>query len=96
MIVLSVTIKIKEEKIQEAKEFFSSFVAPSQAEEGCLQYELFQGAKDKQVFHFFEKWRDQKALDKHNEQPFLRQFLDRVEDLLAAPAEILFLEKVNP
>jgi quinol monooxygenase YgiN len=49
MKALAVTIRIKKEKIKEAKAFFETFIRPSQSELGCLQYDLFQ-ATDARFF----------------------------------------------
>ena len=41
------------------------------AEEGCLQYELFEDATDENKFILVEKWASQSALEKHDASPHM-------------------------
>lgn len=91
MKVLAVTIRVKKGKAEAAKAFFKTFVDPSRSESGCIQYDLFQSATDEQVFYFFEKWKDEMALEQHGSQPFLSEFKKRYEELLEVPNQLLWL-----
>ncbi len=91
MIILAVKIRSKPNQIENTARLLGSFPAKANQEPGCLQYELFRGAKDPQLFYFFEKWEDQAALDKHNTQGYLKEFHSRFEELLDCPNEVLFL-----
>ena len=91
MIVLAVKIHCRPDKIEETARFLGEFPAKANREPGCLQYELFRGAKDPQLFFFFEKWESQAALDAHNRQSYLKEFHARFTELLDRPNEVLFL-----
>jgi len=91
MIVLAVKIRSKAEKIEETAQFLGKFPEKANQEPGCLQYELLRGARDPQLFFFFEKWEDQTALDRHNTQSYLKEFHTRFDELLECPNEVLFL-----
>lgn len=50
-----------------------ALVAPSRAEAGCLQYDLHQDRHDSHLFYMIEQWRDDAALERHqNTEHFLR------------------------
>jgi len=95
VIVLTVKIRSKKDKIDQTRALLKSFVAPSQAEKGCVQYELFEGAKDSQIFYFFEKWESQAAFELHSQQPFLKKFRELYGELLEQPNELLPLRVVG-
>ena len=95
MKVLAVTIRVKKNKIEEAQNFFRTFVSPSRSEAGCIQYDLFQSSDDPQIFYFFEKWKDDKAFDVHCAQPFLADFQSRYVELLEEPNKLLWLNQLD-
>jgi len=64
-ITKSVTFIAKDGCEDKMKELLSAMVIPSQAEDGCLFYEIFQYEKDKKRFMAVETWRDEEALDGH-------------------------------
>lgn len=51
-------------------------------EEGNLQYQVVELEDEPGSFMIFENWRDQKALDTHMSQDYLKQFLADSEKLL--------------
>jgi quinol monooxygenase YgiN len=73
-----------------------SLVAPSRAEEGCINYDLHRSADDPSLFMFHETWSSREALDKHLSQPFMDAFDERTEGMLAEPEEITFWERLEP
>jgi len=62
-----VTFIAKEGDEAKMKELLSAMVVPSKAEEGCIFYEIFQYADNKQKFMAYESWRDELALDGHKQ-----------------------------
>lgn len=60
-----VTFIAKPDGIQRMKELLSAMVKPSQAEDGCIFYEIFQYENNPQKFMAYESWRDEEALDGH-------------------------------
>ncbi len=95
MKVLAVTIKIRKNKVDEAKRFFKTFVGPSRAEKGCIQYDLFQSSEDPQIFYFFEKWESDLAFEEHSSQSFLKDFKNRYEELLEEPNKRFWLNIIE-
>ena len=89
-IYLTATLSSKPEFTQEVKAFLQHMVVESRKDAGCIQYNLHQGIDDQNVFVFQEIWESKAALDAHNEQPFIREFLELAQTKLqTAPAVFL-------
>lgn len=74
------TIIAKSNEVEFVKSATKSIVEPSNRDEGCIQYELHQDNNDLNTFVFFERWQDQESLDKHNQTPHLKEFIERIKD----------------
>ncbi|RWR03678.1 drug:proton antiporter [[Pantoea] beijingensis] len=75
-------------KADALKKVLTNVLAPSRAEEGCIHYDLYRSIEDGNVFLFHETWKDQAALDHHNQQPHLQKVIVDTESLLKQPAEV--------
>src|SRR5690242_10185599 len=62
-----VTIQVAPGKAGEFAIAFKALQATAQAEEGCEQYELFQGLDDPDKVVLLERWASQALLEKHME-----------------------------
>jgi len=60
-----VTFIAKEGAQAKMKELLSAMVIPSQAEFGCIFYEIFQYENNKRKFMAVETWENEAALDGH-------------------------------
>ncbi|HEX6731862.1 MAG TPA: putative quinol monooxygenase [Pyrinomonadaceae bacterium] len=72
-----------------------AMVAPSRADEGCIDYEVYQSTDDPTVFVFFENWLSREDVDKHLETPHSLTFDRKTEEMLTAPEEIVFLKRIS-
>ena len=70
------------------REELLSLVSHTRSEEGCVRYDLHQGADDPGLFLFYEIWSGRDAWDSHMDQPRLRAFAESAGDLLAGPIDI--------
>ncbi|HEX8494344.1 MAG TPA: putative quinol monooxygenase [Pyrinomonadaceae bacterium] len=82
----------KEDAAEKVRQECLALVAPSRAEEGCINYDLHQSVDDKTHFVFYENWVSREALDKHLEMPHSLRFDERTSGLLAQETEITFWE----
>jgi len=57
--------KDDETSIAKMKELLTAMVKPSQVEDGCIFYEIFQYEGNRRKFMAYESWRDNAALDGH-------------------------------
>lgn len=62
----------------------TGMIAPSCAEDGCIHYSFYQDLNAPDRFFFYEEWRDQNAIDRHNASPHFLAFQPRFRPLLAA------------
>ena len=87
------TIKVKDDKIEEAKSFLSKLAADTLAnEKGTLAYVAHQRKDDPTVFVFYEKYEDDAAFAIHGEN--LKTAGAGFAGILAGAPEIIFLEEV--
>jgi len=76
------TCRVRADRIDEAKEALLSLVAPSQAEPGCILYDLQQDREDETAFAFVEEWVDDAALATHGQSAHVQAARERFPDLL--------------
>jgi quinol monooxygenase YgiN len=57
-----------------------SLTAPTRAEPGSIQYDLYQSTVRKNEFMRFEVWRDPEALELHKASPYLKASFERRKD----------------
>ncbi len=89
------TVVAKPETREELQEILAAQVAPTRAEEGCINYDFHCDANDPCVFVFYENWRTQEDLDEHLAMPHLKPLFDRQGALLARPVDIRHLTMLS-
>ena len=86
-ITLVCFITAKEETKLLVKDELKYIASMTQKEIGNINYYLHISADDDRVFIVYENWKNQAALDKHMEQPYLTKFLNKAAEWLDAPIE---------
>ncbi len=87
------TLKVKEDKIEEAKTFLKQLSADTLAKEsGTLAYTVHQKKDDPTAFVFYEKYESDEAFAQHSKN--LAAVGKDFAAILAGPPEIVFLEEV--
>ena len=87
------TLKIKEDKIEEAKTFLKQLSADTLAKEpGTLAYTVHQKKDEPTSFVFYEKYESDEALAQHSEN--LKAVGSSFAGILAGRPEIVFLEEI--
>jgi quinol monooxygenase YgiN len=89
------TVVAKDETREELRKILAGMVAPTRAEPGCVNYDFHVDVKDPNVFVFYENWRSRTDLDVHLMAPHLQPLFGRLEELLARPVEMRFLEMLS-
>ena len=89
------TVVAKPETREELQEILAAQVAPTRAEEGCLNYDFHVDAENDCVFVFYENWNSQRDLDEHLRKPHLKPLFDRQGELLSRPVEIRQLNMLS-
>jgi quinol monooxygenase YgiN len=75
----------KPERSAELLERLVALELVSRADPGCIAYRVFRDEDRADRFVLVEEWSDRAALEAHNAQPHVRQFVAAVGDLLAEP-----------
>jgi quinol monooxygenase YgiN len=61
---------------QDLERELRALLAPTRSEPGCLTYELHRDPENPAKFMFFEKFKNQAALDEHVNAPYFKNFLN--------------------
>ncbi len=87
------TLKIKDDKIEEAKSFLTQLSKDTLANEpGTLAYTVHQRKDDPTTFVFYEKYQDDAAFAEHGKN--LAAAGKGFAAILAGPPEIVVIEEV--
>jgi quinol monooxygenase YgiN len=87
-------VKAKPGMEETVKKELSALVGPTLVEEGCINYDLHRSLDHKGHFRFYENWTSKELLDRHLQSPHVKQFIAKVDKLLAEPPEITLWEKL--
>ena len=88
-IVVVGSLKARPGKEDDLHQALAGLVAPTHAEAGCILYALHQGVDDPARFAFVERWESRELLDAHLGSPHVSGLLERADELLAEPADIV-------
>ena len=94
-IVLVARLKVKEDKIEEAKKAALAIVADSRAEAGNVSYDIHQAIDDPTVFIWHETWMHKGAIDEHFEKDFFKSFFAEVNEYAAEPPQITLTKMIT-
>ena len=68
-------IKAKADKIDLVKSQLEKLIEPTQAEEGCINYDLHQDNENPAHFLFFENWESRELWQVHMEGQHLKDYM---------------------
>jgi quinol monooxygenase YgiN len=88
-------IRAKQGSEERLQQELTALVGPSRAEKGCINFDLHRAAEDRGLFFFYENWSSKVDLDKHLEEPHIKVFLSKTDDLLAEPIAATFWIPIN-
>ncbi len=83
MAPLTIIAKLKakpgsEDRLYEA---CRKLVAPTRAEEGCINYDMHRSIEDPGLIMFYENWETKPLWERHMESPHLGEFSAETEDM---------------
>ena len=78
------------------RSLLESLVEPTRAEDGCIEYKVWERRDAPGSFTIVESWRDEAALEAHLKTEHLSHAIARFDDLLEVPLELEHLEEVGP
>ena len=88
--MLTVIAYVQAKAGQEArvKQTLEGLIAPTRAEVGCINYDLFQSDSDPTLFVFYENWKNDADLDRHAQTPRIKASGGLLTGLLQEPVKI--------
>lgn len=94
-IVLIARLKVKKDSVEAAKQEALEIIAPSRAEEGCINYDFHQQIDDETVFIWHETWENEAAIAAHGASAHFKVFSENVKDLTDEPLQITLTKMVS-
>ena len=95
MIVVIAELHARAGQEEELEQVLRKMIAPTREEAGCIRYELNKSLSDPAVFVFYERWRDQAALDEHLKTPHMSVLHPRAGELQDVPAKVFIGELLD-
>jgi quinol monooxygenase YgiN len=86
----------KPEKAAEFEALFSSYVAASRSEDGCIEYHMLRDQQDPTLFILYEIWQSTAHLDVHSALPHMASFFERRMDYLVRDFDIRRVDMISP
>jgi quinol monooxygenase YgiN len=93
--IITATIVVKTEHVADFIETAKSMVENSNAEPGCESYMFYQDPFNKTRFIAVEFWKDQAAIDSHNNSAHFKAFIAKTSKWQTVPAEVKVLDVVS-
>ena len=94
MIAITAKQIIKEEMIGSYHELVKELVEKSRAEDGNVSYYSVQDREDKRIHMFIEIWKDQEAIDVHNETEHFKRIIPQFAEMFDGPEEVILRDVV--
>lgn len=76
-------LSVKPEAIEAVRPELFKLIAPTRAEEGCIEYRLHQDGNDPSIFIFYENWESMACLDRHMNSEHFKRYVAAVGDFIA-------------
>jgi quinol monooxygenase YgiN len=94
-VTVTARIKVKSGLEEKFKQEYLPIVTLTVAEEGCLNYNLYQSQADPSIFMLYEKWMSKEILDQHLQMPYIKAISEKASEFLAEPVEINLWEQIS-
>ena len=92
MLILIAKFRLKPEYIEEFINISEGMLEPSRSEDGCIHYELLQNPYNPTLFTFYEKWRNQEALEEHFQEEYFGEFVNSISELIEGEGDVMTYE----
>lgn len=92
MKIINVALSCKPEKQAEYEAFIGKLVAASRAESGNLAYSHFKKLNADNEYAIIEHWRDDAAIEAHNQTVHFQQFLKHISDFVSTQPQVIVVD----
>ncbi|NOW06259.1 putative quinol monooxygenase [Clostridium beijerinckii] len=87
---------IKTEQVENYLTLAKELIDKSRKEEGCISYGLFQDINDISIFTFIEEWKDEKAINLHNNSEHFTRIVPLLGELRVGNGEVNLYKEIIP
>ena len=94
MIAIFADFHIKADKVEEFLTAVKPLIKASNEEEGCIKYELHKALNVDNMYMMIEEWKDQAAIDFHNQTEHFTTIVPQFDDMLEEPQKVFLHTKV--
>ena len=92
MIVVVGRVRTDDSKRADLIRIGATVASASRAEEGCIDYRVFEAVDAPNEFVFVEEWRDEDALQEHFTTSHIAQFMGAVTNAIIGAPDVKFHE----
>ncbi|WP_346857460.1 putative quinol monooxygenase [uncultured Draconibacterium sp.] len=88
MISIIAKFTVNEGEEQNFLALTKDLIQASQAEAGCIEYDLHKNIKEARTYCMIEKWKDQDAVDFHNNTPHFTSAVPKIVEIAQAEIDL--------
>lgn len=92
MIIIHANIKVKSQYREAFLEEAGLVSKPSKAEFGNISYHYYEDLEEANSFIFVEQWKDEQAIQQHEETSHFKKFVQEIETLISEPIHVELFE----
>jgi quinol monooxygenase YgiN len=96
MLLIVGTVRLPEDRLEEARPIMASMIEASRAEAGCLEYSYAKDVLDPGLIHVKERWTDRESLDKHIKSAHIAEWRSQWPALGIGNRKLLLYEVGEP
>ena len=94
-VTVVVRLNAKPGKNAQARQELFSLLAPTRAEQGCINFDMHEAPNGPSMLLFHENWTSENDLKRHFKTLHLKRWIKLAETLLAEPLELTRWRKVE-
>jgi quinol monooxygenase YgiN len=94
-LVVIAYLTAKPGKEKEARKNIQALLAPTQAEKGCIVYDLHEMHGEPGKFVFYEVWKSAEHLNAHAKSKHLKKFRENSSDFLVGTVDLTMWRKIE-
>jgi quinol monooxygenase YgiN len=91
-IVVLATAKAKPGKEADLEQALRDVAAPTRAQRGCLQFELYRSAQDPAAITAFERWASNEDHERHLQGDHVKKLMTLFDGILTGPPEVVAMK----
>jgi quinol monooxygenase YgiN len=95
LLTIVARIQAKPGKEDAVRSELQKLIAPTHAEQGCVQYDLHESNSEPGQFLFFENWTSIQDLERHLQTAHIAVLKSKEAQILAKPVEITHWTKIS-